>query len=83
MKTLSKIKLSAPKEKELIYNSSLFYYIDSDFKKYHLTTDDEKNTHTAFVVKEIEKNGTFKDFFTDLENMWMTQEQVLDIVKII
>lgn len=42
MKTLSTFKIKNP-EKDLIYQSKLFSYIDSDFKNWGLTKDTPNN----------------------------------------
>ena len=79
MKTLFKdIKISS--KPTLIKDSKLFSYIDSDFKN---LTDKEKvwNKETTLEVLEMEKDGTFKDFFTDPDKMVMTQGEILSFVQ--
>lgn len=83
MKTLKTTTLSPQKNYQFIAEASdIFSYIDSDFKKWG--TDTETNTtpfHPKFSVNELDKDSTFKDIFTDPENMCLSQEQIIQFCR--
>lgn len=83
MKHIKTIKLEKTTGKKTIAESSDIFpgYIDSDFKKWNLNVPGEATEPMNLEVQEIEKDGTFKDFFTNPEKMVMTQEQIIEFCK--
>lgn len=82
MKTLHKnISIPALDGKETIAKSTMFAYIDSDFKNLGLNKVGEKTEGKLFEVLELDKDMTFKEMFTQPEKQWMTQAQVLAFIK--
>ena len=81
MKTLIQNRQLEACKKANIYDSKLFTgYLDSDFKDWNL-----EETKDAKAIKidvcEMDKDGTFKDIFTDREAMCLTQGQILEVIK--
>lgn len=82
MKHLQTItSVSAEKPRYIAEASDIFYYIDSDFKNWGTDKDDNTPWHTTVEVKEITKDGTFAQIFTDPEKMCLSQGQILEFCR--
>lgn len=82
MKQLYKdIKIKKTAGTKLIKDAKyVFYWIDSDFANYGLTTEEIETVPTNVEIFEMDKDATFRELFTDPEHQWMTQEQVITFV---
>ena len=79
------LKIPATAGKKYIWDSKFFYWIDNDFKNWNLNVPSNKTKNTNVAVGEITKDGTFEQFFkeinTDLDKLILTQEQILVFIK--
>lgn len=81
MKTLHQnIKINRT-EGEVIANSKLFYYIDSDFKGWCLDKKENPAKTTELAVIEMTEDATFAQMFTKPDEMCLTQGQILAFVQ--
>ena len=70
------------KKESLIANANdVFTYIDSDFKKWHTNEVTEPKNGNTFEVHNLEKDSMFAQIFTDPENMWVSQGQIIEFCK--
>lgn len=64
---------------------NVFTHIDPDFKRWEANEKQKATPDTPFGVYELQKDGTFQDFFTSvgqkLDSMCFTHGQVRSIVK--
>lgn len=83
MKHLKTINLLTTKGTKTIAQASDVFtsYIDSDFKKWNLDVQDKPTKAVNLDVFEMDKNGTFKDIFTNPDKQVMTQEQIIYFCK--
>lgn len=56
-------------------------WIDSDFVNYGTDVKSPKTKATKIAVLEMTKDGTFKDIFTNPEEMCMTQAQIVEFCR--
>lgn len=79
MKKLKQITLKKTEGKKLIKDASDVFtsWIDSDFKNYGLTQQESTQKAVICDIYEMDSDATFKQLFTDPENQWMTQEEVI------
>lgn len=81
MNHIKTLKIKATTGTETISGSKLFSYIDSDFKNFEMDKKAKPTKAIKVDVMEIDKNGMFKDYFTDPEEQAMTQGQILEFIK--
>lgn len=81
MKYLFTVSIPSLNGKKLIKDSKLFKWIDSDFVSYGADEPGYKTEKGQLDVLELDKNGTFKDIFTEPDKMCLSQEQILWFVK--
>src|SRR3990167_1164082 len=81
MKYLKTVKLEAIKgDKTISQAKDLFSgYISPTFN--NLNIKDNPTKAQKIDIFEIDRDGTFKDFFTQPEKQVMTQEQVIEFCK--
>lgn len=80
--TTEAITLKKTTGKELIGESKIFSWIDSDFKNYGCNVKEKPKKAVDVEVREMTENGTFKDIFAgDLDKLVLSQGQILEFVK--
>ena len=77
--------VSACEDKVIEESDGMFSYVDSDFAKYGANEKGNATLDMPFDVYELQKSGTFADFFTsvtgNLDAMCFTHGQIRSIVK--
>lgn len=63
----------------MIKNNPLFLYIDSDFDSWNVVDKHPHVEKREINIKILEKDSTFTQMFTDPENQWVTQEELIAI----
>ena len=79
MKQLFEVQCPSMKGKKLIENSDLFSWIDRDFAEYGANKPGGKTEAQTLEVLEIDKDGTFDDYFN--KNQVLSQEQIIWFVR--
>lgn len=84
LKLLEEVKLGATSGTKTIYTAKETFksYIDNDFKNWGLDKKSIPTKKTDLSIYELKEDSTFKEMFTvDLENLVMTQSQIIDFCK--
>lgn len=61
--------------------TDVFYYIDSDFKAWGTDKKGTENKPLEVTVCELTENMTFAQMFPKIEEMTLTQEQIIEFCK--
>lgn len=62
--------------------TDIFSYIDSDFSNLNVKdTEGTVKREVPLDIYDLTEDKTFKQMFTDPENQWVTQEEVIDFCK--
>ena len=79
LKLLTTLDLGETNGEETIYQAKDVFksYIDNDFKNWNLDNEQKPTKKTKVNVYELIKDSTMKEIFYDLENMVMTQSQII------
>lgn len=62
-----------------IKKNPIFSYIDSDFANWNVVDKHPHVEKREINIKTLKKDSTFAEMFTDPENQWVTQAELIDL----
>ena len=75
------LKIKETSGKKLIKDAKGFAWIDNDFVNYGASGIGKPAKEIKVNVYDMDKNVIFKEIFTNPEEMYLTQEQILEFIK--